>query len=269
MNKSNIAKQKEAKPNDTLNDLLDLFEIKELNETSLRLAKKKVLMLHPDKNKVDTREYYLFFKSAYEKLTQIYGYIHHETNESNFKSHDIDTTFKDFIEKKGYTPKKNPEMYSKHFNQMFDNVHIKDDSDGYQEWLKSDDDLYDKDDLEKSRKKLISATSLVKVNHIESASSNSKYADLKEAHVNTIIGVDKEQVYKDMPKFKTVNEYELYRQKNMSESLSEKESLQYIADIEEAEKKQAVEMSYNLLKREEEMKKKQKEFNSRFLMLSI
>ena len=94
------------------------------------------------------------------------------------------------------------------------------------------------------------------------------YADLKEAHVNTIIGVDKEQVYKDMPKFKTVNEYELYRQKNMSEGLTEKESLQYIADIEAAEKKQAVEMSYNLLKREEEMKKKQKEFNSRFLMLS-
>jgi hypothetical protein len=249
-----------------LNDLLDLFEIKELNDVSLRIAKKKVLMLHPDKNKVDTREYYLFFKSAYEKLTQIYGYIHHETNESNFKSHDIDTTFKDFIEKKGYTPKKNPEMYSKHFNQMFDNVHIKEDADGYQDWLKSDDDLYDKDDLEKSRKKLISATSLVKVSTIEAASSNNQYSDLKEAHINTIIGLDKEQVYKDMPKFKT--EYELYRQKNMSEGLSERESLQYIADIEAAEKKQAVEMSYNLLRREEEMKQKQKEFNSRFLMLS-
>ena len=47
---------------DKLNDLLDLFEIKELNDVSLRIAKKKVLMLHPDKNKVDTREYYLFFK---------------------------------------------------------------------------------------------------------------------------------------------------------------------------------------------------------------
>ncbi len=253
---------------DKLNDLLNLFEITELNEISLRIAKKKVLMLHPDKNKVDTREYYLFFKSAYEKLTQIYGYIHHETKEENFKSHDIDTTFKEFIEKKGYTPKNNPEMYSKHFNQMFDNVHIKEDADGYQDWLKSDDDLYDKDDLEKSRKKLISANSLIKVSCIEAASSNNQYSDLKEAHVNTIIGLDKDQVYKDMPKFKTVNEYELYRQRNMSEGLSEKESLQYISDIEAAEKKQAVEMSYNLLKREEEMKRKQKEFNSRFLMLS-
>ena len=268
MDKSKSDKSKSN--SDKLNELLDLFEITELNEVSLRIAKKKVLMLHPDKNKVDTSEYYLFFKSAYEKLTHIYGYIHHETNEENFKSHDIDTTFKDFLEPKGYTPKKNPEMYSKHFNQMFDNVHIKEDADGYQEWLKSDDDLYDKDDLEKSRKKLISASSLVKVSTIEAASlSSSNYSDLKEAHVNTIIGVDKEQVYNDMPKFKTVNEYELYRQKNMSEGLSEKESLQYIADIGDAEKKQAVELSYNLLKREEEMKRKQKEFNSRFLMLSI
>ena len=273
MNKSKIEKSKdksniEKTKMDKLNDLLDLFEIKELNETSLRIAKKKVLMLHPDKNKVDTREYYLFFKNAYETLTQIYGYIHHETNEANFKSHDIDTTFKDFIEKKGYTPKNNPEMYSKHFNQMFDNVHIKEDADGYQDWLKSDDDLYDKDDLENSRKKLIAASSLVKVGQIESASFSNNYSDLKEAHVNTIIGLDKEQVYKDMPKFKTVNEYELYRQKNMSESLSERESLQYISDIEASEKKQAVELSYNLLKREEEMRRKQKEFNSRFLMLS-
>jgi hypothetical protein len=71
-----------------------------------------------------------------------------------------------------------------------------------------------------------------------------------------------------MPKFKTVNEYELYRQKNMSEGLTENESLQYIAHIEDVEKKQAVELSYNLLKRDEEMQRKQKEFNSRFLMLS-
>jgi hypothetical protein len=55
-----------------LDELLELFEIKELNMMSLRIAKKKVLLLHPDKNKVDTKEYYLFFKNAYEKLEQIY-----------------------------------------------------------------------------------------------------------------------------------------------------------------------------------------------------
>jgi hypothetical protein len=250
-----------------LDDLLDLFEIKELNINSLRIAKKKVLLLHPDKNKVDTKEHYLFFKNAYEKLTQIYGYIHHEMDETNFKEHDIDNTFKEFIEKKGYTPKKNPEMYLKYFNEMFENVHIKEDSEGHQDWLKSDADIYDKDNLEKSRQKLISS-SIVKVTQVESAYSMDKYSDVKEAHLNTIIGLDKDKLYKETPQFKSVTDYEVYRQQKMGQVLSEKESLNHIANIEQDEKKHAIELSYQLLKREEEMKRKQKEFNSRFLMLS-
>jgi DNA phosphorothioation-dependent restriction protein DptG len=78
-------------------------------------------------------------------LCQTYAYIHHETEESNFKEHEVDNTFKEFIEKKGYTPSKNKEMYLKYFNEMFENVHIKDD-DGYTEWLKSEEGIYDKND---------------------------------------------------------------------------------------------------------------------------
>jgi hypothetical protein len=251
-----------------LKELLDLFEITELNETSLRIAKKKVLMLHPDKNKVDTTEYYLFFTNAYKKLTQIYNYIHHETDENNFKSHDIDKTFKTYIEKNGYTPTKNPEMYNKCFNEMFNNVHIKDNNDGYEEWLKSEDDIYDKDDIEKSRKKLMTSD-LVKVNKIEYCNqSKNNYSDLKDAHVNTIIGLDKDAIYKETPKFNSVIEYEIHRQKSMTKTLSEDESLKMISDQEELEKKQALELSYQLLKKEEEMKKKHKEYVSKYLLIS-
>ena len=45
--------------NCTLDDLYELFEIMELNEVNLKIARKKVLLLHPDKNiGVDTSEYY-------------------------------------------------------------------------------------------------------------------------------------------------------------------------------------------------------------------
>jgi hypothetical protein len=250
-----------------LKELLDLFEISELNETSLRIAKKKVLMLHPDKNKVDTTDYYLFFTNAYKKLEQIYNYVHHETDENNFKSHDIDSTFKTFIEKNGYTPTKNPTMYNKHFNEMFNNIHIKDEE-GYEDWLKSEQDMYDKDDIEKSRKKLIN-TSIVKIDKIEYGSQNKNgYADLKEAHVNTIIGLDKDDIYNKTPKFNSVTDYEIHRQKSMAETFSEKESLKIISDQEELEKKQALELSYQLLKKEEEMKKKHKEYVSKYLLIS-
>ena len=76
MNKSKIEKSKdksniEKTKMDKLNDLLDLFEIKELNETSLRIAKKKVLMLHPDKNKGDAalEEKFKAVSEAYDILS--------------------------------------------------------------------------------------------------------------------------------------------------------------------------------------------------------
>ena len=252
---------------DQLTQLLQLFDIKDLNESSLKIAKKKVLMLHPDKNTVDTTKHFLHFKNEYEKLVKIYNYIHHETDENNFKkSQDIDKTFKDFIEKKGYTPTKNLEMYNKYFNEMFETVHIKENDNGYEDWIKSDQDIYDKDDIEKSRKRLMS-NALTKKTTIESANSSSKYSDLKEAHVNTIIGLDKDELYKERPQFKTVNEYEIYRQKNIGETLSEEESIKIILEQEELEKKEALELSYKLMKQEEEMKKKHKEFISRYLMI--
>ncbi len=34
----------------SLKDILDLFNIEELNQQELKIAKKKVLLLHPDKN---------------------------------------------------------------------------------------------------------------------------------------------------------------------------------------------------------------------------
>jgi hypothetical protein len=251
---------------DQLKTLLDLFDIKELNEKELKIAKKKVLMLHPDKNKVDTTEYYINFKNAYEKLVQIYGYIHHELDENNFKSEDIDTTFKNFIELKGYTPSKNHKMFLKHFNDMFENVHIKEDDEGYEEWLKSNNDMYDKDDLEKSRKTLMS-TGLIKVNQIVTSNEiNKTYSDLKDAHLNTIIGLDQEKLYKEKQKFTSVDEYKRHRM-NVGEMLTEKDSLKQIKEKELLEKNKAIELSYNLLKQEEEMKKRSKEYVSKFLMI--
>ena len=251
-----------------LKELLDLFEIKELNERELKIAKKKVLMLHPDKNKVDTKEYYITFKNAYEKLVQIYGYIHHELDENNFKSEDIDDTFKNFIETKGFTPTKNHKMYLKHFNEMFNNIHIKED-DGYEEWLKSDKDMYDKDDLEKSRKTLMSSsTGIIKIEQIVTSNEiNSSYSDLKDAHMNTIIGLDQEKLYREKQKFSSVEEYRRHRT-NIGEMLSEKDSIQQIKDNEILEKNKAIDMFYQLLKQEEEMKKRTKNYVSKFLMIN-
>ena len=245
-----------------LKELLNLFEIDELNLIALRIAKKKVLMLHPDKNKTDTTEYFLYFKNAYERLCQIYAYIHHETNEENFKEHDIDPAFKKYIEQKGYTPSKNKEQYLKHFNEMFENVYLKE-NDGHQEWLKSDEGLYTTD-LEQSRQKLMSG--LVKIETIESGLFGTYYSDVKEAHLNTIIGLDQNKLFDEKKKFKSVEEYQRHRA-DIGTLLSDSESLKQIAEKEESEKRSAIEQSYLLLKKEEETKKRNQNYVAKFLML--
>ncbi len=56
----------------TLDEMFGLFDLTyDLTEESMRAAKKKVLMMHPDKSKLSS-EYFLFYKQAYEIILDIY-----------------------------------------------------------------------------------------------------------------------------------------------------------------------------------------------------
>jgi hypothetical protein len=56
----------------SLEEMFCLFDLTyDLTEESMRAAKKKVLMIHPDKSKLSS-EYFLFYKQAYEIILDIY-----------------------------------------------------------------------------------------------------------------------------------------------------------------------------------------------------
>ncbi len=56
----------------SLAEILNLFDLDyEFDVEGLKRAKKKVLMLHPDKSKLDP-EYFLFYKKAYENIYMFY-----------------------------------------------------------------------------------------------------------------------------------------------------------------------------------------------------
>jgi hypothetical protein len=56
----------------SLEEMFGLFDLfYDLTEESMRAAKKKVLMIHPDKSKLSS-EYFLFYKQAYEIILDIY-----------------------------------------------------------------------------------------------------------------------------------------------------------------------------------------------------
>jgi hypothetical protein len=253
----------------TFEEMMQLYDIHPpLTIDKLKVAKKKLLLLHPDKNKIDTTFHYMKFRNIYEKLLKIYSYIHHETNEDNLKKDiDIDMSFKTFIEKNNIHPVKDKEKYLKHFNEMFENIYLKDD-DGHAEWLKSEE-TYDKDDLEGSRKKLIEQNALVKI-EIEGASLSemNKYYDVKDAHTNSIIGLDQEKLFSERPKFKTVDEYQRHRQQTKGTLLGEKESLKKLEQDEMKQNMKAIDLSYKYMKEEEKMQTKKKEYVSKYLLLS-
>lgn len=256
----------------SLKDILDIFDIDELNQNELKKAKKKVILLHPDKNiGTDTSQYFEYFRKAYLKLEEIYSFLGTSSKQSTEYSNDLTTetqqAFHQYYLKKGLD--KDSNQFSKIFNEVFDNVNLKND-DGYGEWLKSSEGVYDKNNLEKSRQKAMTQLSNVK-HEIQCFSEvDSQYSDLKEAHINTVITLDINDAYRKKEKFNSIEEYQRYRAKDTSNLnlLNKKEEHEYIlAQQQKQEKINSMNLAYEFMKETEKNKNNFNNYCSKFLSI--
>lgn len=250
----------------SIDDLFGLFEIEELTLEELKQAKKKVLMLHPDKNiNRDTTKYYEYFKNAYGKLESVFDFI----NRNKKKESMIDKTyyteellqrgFYDYCLKKGL---KDKDFHHK-FNEVFEQVYIAE-NDGYGEWLKSDEGVYDKTDLEGSRKKAMALTIVDKeLKTLQDVDNR----DIKDAYVQSILPIHAEKVYSETPRFSTVEEYQRYQAKSLAPPVTGKDAEKILRDKETAEYKSSLHLSYDLLKKTDAQSKRMKEVYSKFLKI--
>ena len=104
----------------------------------------------------------------YQKVLHIYEFVHHETDVQKMnKNIEIQSHFKDYLDFKKINPKENYKLYCKEFNAMFDKIYVKEGDDGYEEWMKSSEDYYDKDNIEASRRKAVSINALIDRKEIE------------------------------------------------------------------------------------------------------
>ena len=155
---------------------------------------------------------------------------------------------------------------------MFEEVYIKDNKKGYGDWLKSDEDFYDKDNLEKSRKKLLS-NQLVEINQIEEVglqSRQSLYAyDVKESHSKPIIAMDVNEVYNNTPKYKNVHEYQQHLAKEDKSNLpiNSQQSEEYLKQKEEMLNNQSKQLAYERLKVMEKTNNKYQNYISKYLSI--
>jgi len=258
------------------NALLNLFSLgPNFNLNDLKIARKKVLKLHPDKCKLNIR-YYLFFTKMYKKVEQIYNYTHHETNIHNYgKSIDIDDHFKKYLEQQKIDPKKNFKEFSREFNKMFEHVYINENKEGYENWLKSDEGIYDKNDLEGSRKKAINQQSLIKKEELEEVGGNCdafsklKCFDVKESHNNSIFAYDVNEEYQKKPKFKSVQEYQqfLVREDNNNNPIGLDQSKMLLKKREQMLNSQAKHLAFEKMNQSNNMAENYNSYISKYLKL--
>jgi hypothetical protein len=252
----------------TLDDLFGLFEIEELTLEELKQAKKKVLMLHPDKNVgKDTTAYYSYFKNAYHKLETIFEFINrHSKNSAQEKTYQLEELnqkgFYEYCQKKGLKDKD----FQKVFNEVFENVYLEE-KDGHGEWLKTEEGVYDKGDLEGSRKK---AMSLVVVeDEIKTLQDlqGMDNQDIKDVYVQSVLPIDASKVFEETTKFNTVEEYQRHRAKYATKPVSTDVGVKILREKESKEYKNSLQMSYELLKKTESQTTKMREYYSKFLRI--
>ncbi len=251
--------------NYNLNQLLELFDIKgELTEEKIKVARKKVLALHPDKSRNPlSNPYYEFFTKAYNKLADVYLYTKSNTTSRNQHQENIEIkdTFHNYVK----TNNIKDGRFMNEFNKMFEKVNIKE-NDGYDEWLKSNDGVYGNHDIKTARQQAIV---LHKPNTIESYNSVEQYSDLKATYSNTVISIDEEKEYNSRRKYSSVDDYVKERDFSMMNrtTYTEEQQRQILKENEIREQNAALQMAFQMKKKQEESSRRLDNYYSNYLTI--
>lgn len=224
----------------TFYEVLELFDLDSSNVTldDIKRAKKKVLMLHPDKSKLPP-EYFLFYKKAFDIVVRLYENVQRVTQEVENKDYIPDKTStcsKEFQKTLDKVPQK---KFQENFNALFEK-HMKTPvNTDKNAWFVQEDALYS--DKVANSSQMSSALerikdqqqSLVKYNGVTplnlSSSGNSfyedetddyicsdpfsklKFDDLRKVHKDQTVFSVRESDLQNVPKYRNVDEYQRAR----------------------------------------------------------
>ena len=226
--------------NYSLDDILNLFKLShDFNEYDIKKTKKVVLMTHPDKSGLD-KKFFLFFISAYKLIYNVYKFkCNQEIKNTDRENYEHKDNLKEILIK--FSKEKN---FNIKFNELFEkyNYNTEEISDGYGDWLKNNDDEYNiannRDEMNKiiNNKKNKLREIMVKNDLIDVGTGrniqqstltgtrpkyyesdvfgNLKYDDLKRAYDESVVPVTDDD-YNDKKKYKTVDEYNRFREKDI------------------------------------------------------
>jgi len=281
-----------------LQDILNLFSISnDFTKYELKQCKKQVLMTHPDKSKL-SKDYFLFFSSAYKILYQIFLFKQHNDIDDTIE---YDTIIDQFI-KDNTNKNKNIITFAKskefntEFNKLFEKNNVKNDHDnkGYGDFLSSEieDDLIQKlysgvispndrlvhlEDIRKKNNALIVHQGVQNANdfnhhtNIDDSApslysselfSSLPYEDLKKAHTETLISVTSEDARKEQ--FSNINDIKQHRDSDLVKPLSIQQANRFLAEKSNLESSESTNRAYRLVRQNEIVLNMQKNVDSHF-----
>ena len=273
--------------NYNLKDLLNLFKIPfNFDEQDLKRSKKIVLATHPDKSSLDPT-YFLFYSKAYQYIFNLYTL----RKGSNNKNLDYDSEYNIEIDKEqtlilnNKLEKMDKSSFHTWFNDMFEKTKVKneEDDDGYGDWLKSDEGLVDSNKVKnldqmntyiqekkKDMKSLIKYNDFTEINHnnannllherpdyyTSDINSKLQYDDIKRAHNEGVVPVTEDD-YLSKQKFRSVDELNRHRARDL---INNHKNYHNHDELLKQGEKNEVNMSYKLMKQDEEVNKQYNNF---------
>lgn len=281
--------------NYNLEDILRLFQVPEnFNEADLKRAKQQVLRIHPDKSRLDPK-YFLFYSKAYKTLYSIWEFNNKKTKKTMNTEEYIPLDTSEENKRKALNSffdnnksLKDTNNFNTWFNEQFEKQKVskEEDEEGYGSWLKSNEDIDEteitnmramNEHIEKRKKDVraltihrgvsdmtsqgVGASNLLdgQENYSSDMFSSVGFQDLKQAHVESVIPVTNDD-YKNVPKFRSVNDYVTHRNTQNTTPLSEIQAQQYLAQREKQESSMSTRRAYELAKQTEVAQEKNKAF---------
>jgi hypothetical protein len=291
----------------SLDEIMGLFDLDsyDISIENLKVAKKKVLMLHPDKSKLDAK-YFLFYKKAFDIIVQFFDNQNRQNRsiqpkdvayEPNYNDQDTNTTKQ--ITKNVQEMKS--EKFQEKFNELFEanQMGVRPNTER-NEWFQQEKSAYDvpqekmskqamNDNFQRIKKQnngLIQYNGVQSLNQ-DSATSNNfyddddfqdkymtsdpfsklKFDDLRKVHRDQSVLAVSEQDINNIKTYGSVEEFNRARSEHSYEPLEKQHADRLLQEQEKAMQQRMMRKEYQSKLQTEQYAEKNKDVMASFLLL--
>ena len=283
----------------SLQDLLNLFELTyDIDVESLKRAKKKVLMTHPDKSGLDAK-YFLFYKKAFELIVQFYNNQHRDKQENSqaYDANKHNSLDENNTKQVANTlDKLGSNVFQEKFNQLFEENMTNKPDPSKNQWFTNTDNNYEvKEEVNSKNMKQVfdnikqQQNSMVKYSGVKTMTSNSsansiyeneedyistdpfsklKFDDLRKVHKDETVMTVSEDDYQKVPKYNSVDQFVRVRGNQSLNPMEKQEAERQLQQENAVYKQQMMQKEYDAKLKSMEYEQKNKSILSNFLRLT-